>query len=928
MKYLYLLVFYLFISSSVLAQSGKVSPKTNIKKGVLKNGLTYYIYKNPLSRGKVNFYLIQDVGSILEEDNQNGLAHFLEHMAFNGTKNYPGDAIMKMFKAKGLGTNINAYTGLDQTVYHFTGIPSSDNAFCDECLFMLYDWCNNITLEGSKIDAERPVILEEMRTRNNLSFRTNEATGDALYNYSKYGKRNIIGTTEVLTNFKYQEIIDFYETWYHTENQAVVIIGDIDVLAMENKVKNLFSTLPKKENPKERFRISIPDNKETLFVSMRDKEVKGTTVKISFRHPYADIAEDKFTALLINQMLQRRAQQLVKDDKEANDEKTFINVGLLFAPSVSGYSTYQVNTVAEANKMKEALAKVLGMHKDILKNGFTEDEFSLAKERFLTSLKRLKQVKGMSNNQYHFDEIKNNFLNKTDLLDASANLKRYTNLTNKLSLGDITAKLNEWYSGPNKSIIVLGNETDELLTKQEILDIEATCEMLKVVPTKEDKDEVETDKDVLNLGDLKGSSVVKTEKIPELMAEKWTLANGAKVIYKESNLNKNLIHILAESPGGLSVLNGDDLNNGLIFSKLLSIYGIEGLSKEEYENLLQKHKIRSSLVMSQMDEKMQFVTTYTELETAFQILYKRFEQPAFYQDEFTEKYQALGLALKNNVRTYKNELTDTISRIQYGVEKTVIADTNWYNTISLEGLEKVYRDRFQDAGNFTFYIVGGVGKGRAKKLAEKYIGSLTSTGRNENSKVMENLISKGRMQKMFDYETPGNQAGVIYKMNVEVDYSYKNKIGINFINTFLQEQLNEEIRQKQRGTYGVHVTSKITEHTSKNCEIDIRFDCDPERLSELDNILHETIVKLGKEGMDQAFFDRVMKKYDKINAPQASQKQNPYYIEKLIEFEKYGLNTDDDKFLKEQLDTINLEFLNDLFKNIVNESAILDVTYQ
>lgn len=927
MKRISLTAFFLLLILFAWAQNGKVYPRTDIKKGVLKNGLTYYVYNNPASKGKVNFYLVQNVGAILEEDSQAGLAHFLEHMCFNGTRNFPGNTIMEKFSQKGLKHSINAYTGVDQTVYHLTNIPANDRAFCDECLLILYDWCNNVTLAHDKVEAERPVIIEEMRTRNVLNFRIKEQIAPAVYNNSKYTKRNIIGPAEVINNFKREELIEFYNTWYRTDLQAVVVIGDIDAIETEEKIRNLFSTLPKQQNPQERYHITIPDNKETYYTEVKDKEIKGSSLRILYRHEFSESIEENFMGAMINGLLKKRIAKLLKDDKdkEKNKEEIFNGCSIGFAPMVYGYGNYTIVVEYKDGKAESAINRALGMNKDILQNGFTQEEFDNIKSKMLTSLRNLKNAKGRMHNKYYFEQIKKNFISNVDILDAGSNLKAFEKLLKNLTLEDITTRLNEWYSGPNKSITVLGGLEDELLTKQQVLDFEANCEAIKIVPDKEDEEEKEFNEDSLLSKELEGSKVVKTEKLSDFNAEKWTLENGATVIYKECNLNPEMVNIYGTSPGGLSSQNGKDLINASAFSSFVPAMGIKGYSKEEFENLLKTKQIKCFPKLTQRDEEFYLMCKYANLETAFQILYNAFENPEIYKDKFDEIYTKLGEQLKKVKITHKTQLKDSIGLMRYGAEKFIKVDSNWYNSISPEGISKVYKDRFQDAGNFTFYIVGGIGKGKAKKLAQQYIGSLSSTGRNEELTLLANKLPQGRTKRTYAFDIPGNQAGVIYNMEMPADNNFKDKLCFSMIKSYLQEQLHDEIREKERGTYGVHVKNKLERYSTRNCNFNITFECAPERAEELDNILHETLAALCERGISQADFEIVKKKFDKPQRP--PKKNNIYYVNMLKELVEMGTNNAEDDFYKKQLDSIDREYMNKMLKELIEKSAILDIVY-
>ncbi len=927
MKTIKIIFASLLFVTSLFAQNGKMSSKTGIKKGVLKNGFTYYICNNPAAGATVDFYLLQNVGAILEEDSQQGLAHFLEHMCFNGTKNFPGHSIMDKFSAKGLTYNVNAFTGVDQTVYQMTQIPSNDKAFLDECLFIMYDWCHNATLEREKIDAERPVILEEMRTRNNLQFRINEQTAGAVFNNSKYAYRNIIGPADIIKNFEYQELNSLFETWYRPDLQAAIIIGDIDAIETETKVRNLFSTLEAKENPKERYHITIPDNTQTYFTEICDPEIKNATVKILFRHPYNENGTENYVATILNNMLTARVKQALKDDgdKEKNAEKSFLNLSMSFIPISYGYGNYGIGISYKEEKAEQALKTAFGIQKDLLENGFTQEEFDHAKEQMIESLKRMKLAQGRLPNKFIYDDIRRNFISNTDIEDAATNLKEFEKFVEGLTLEELTKTMNTWYSGPNKSIQVMGGTDTELLTMEQIIAFETAAEPIKVIPDMKDKDDEESDSEEVLAIDLEGAEVIETEKWSDFLAEKWKLKNGATVIYKECNANPELVNIYATSPGGFSALEGTDLINGTNFINFTPAFGIEGFSQEEFENLLKNNQIAAGTKLGATAEDCYVLTRYANIEMAFQILYHQFVNPVIYTDKFNELYKQVSEQVSKLKPTHQSMMRDTLGILRFGPERHQVIDSTWLPSISLDGIENVYHDRYQDAGNFTFYIVGGIGKGKAKKLAEKYIGSIPSNGRNETVRLMENQLPQGRTQKVNSFDIEGKQAGIVYTMDYPNEFSFKNRLTLGMMNSYLQEKLNDEIRQKQRGTYGVHVKSSFDQKSDRNCYVDISFECDPQRAVELDEILHNTVVSLCEQGISQTDFDILKKKLDKPQRPQV--KNNSYYINILNEYHEYGINADAEDYYKNNLDSIDLEYMNQSLKKLIDSASIMDMVY-
>jgi len=371
--------------------------------------------------------------------------------------------------------------------------------------------------------------------------------------------------------------------------------------------------------------------------------------------------------------------------------------------------------------------------------------------------------------------------------------------------------------------------------------------------------------------------------------------------------------------------DGTDWVNGMVFTSFAPAYGVKGYSQEQFENLLKTKQIQSQLKIGQRDEEMVVLCKYAEVETAFQLLYGQFTSPEIYTEKFGKVYTDLGVSIKQTPVTYKTMLSDTIALARYGADRYHPVDSSWFAAISQEQLQKVYADRFQDAGNFTFYIIGGIGSGKAKKLAEKYIGSLPSTGRNETAPPIQNLLEPGRRKQTCRFDIPGNQAGVVYNLDMAADFTFKNNICFAMMKSYLQEQLHNEIRQKNRGTYGVQVSNRLERATSKNCNFEIRFECDPERAEELDDILHESLVTICENGISPEDFEVLRKKFDQ---PQGMpMKNNQYYLNILKDYVELGTNNDEKDFFKNTLDSVDRDYMNKMLKELIANAAILDLVY-
>lgn len=925
MKHINIMVVFIFLLTfNIKAQTGKVYPKTNIKKGVLKNGLTYYIYNNPSSKGKISYYLIQNVGAILEDDNQNGLSHFLEHMCFNGTNNFPGKSIIEMFEEKNLMRCLNAQTGIDKTVYHFIDVPTKYTALCDNCFLVLYDWCCGVTFPQKKINTERLVILEEKRTRNTPEWRLHRQNIEATLCNSKYTERDIIGTEQVIKNSNHNDFVTYYNKWYRPDLQSIVIIGDVDVYKTEMKIKNLFSTLEKKINPAKRYHITVPDNKETIYKQIVDSEIMEKEIRIKFRHNLKFDSDFKNMRLIIDNIIQKRIKKILKEKSQ-----DYIKYLKISSNNIAqDYFNFGIKLGYKKNKAREALATTFSIYKDILKNGFTKEEFDKIKEDIIKYYTQYSNSYSSLPNNLHIVNIENNFINNEDIIDYKSKLKQFKKFIKKIKLDDVRKEINKLYSGPNKSIVVIDKDTNDILSKNEILEIEKDTNSKKYNADENKEDSKFSKIDSILTNDIKFSEIVKKEKLKIENASMWTLKNGAKIIYKECNYNGNGIFIHGYSPGGNSLLSNSDLYNAYFFKSVFSSLGIEGIEKKDLESYLSKNKIKYNLRINEDSESISMQSNYKNIEKSFKVLYNLFENPVFYEKKYNEVIDKIKEKFKNSIGTYEARLQDTLASLRYG-NRHMSLDSNLFKNISIQEMNKVYRNRFSNASDFTFYIVGGVGEAKAKKLVEKYIGSISSIKKQESYKEIKHQFPTGETNIALKYDMGTPKSGVFHILNSHKDLSDKEKMCFKFLNIYLKDKLTKVIRHLENGTYNVVTNFYSGSKSLNNYGFYIQFDCDPARAKQLNNMLKLTLTTIAERGMQQIDLDLLKKPYEKEKPdPNAKRlKDIRYYLFALKAHIEEDKDITDINYQRNIFDSIDLKYINQILKDFLQKSDLLNVTY-
>lgn len=915
----FLLAFVITINLN--AQTGKVYPKTNIKKGVLKNGLTYYIYNNPSSRGKRSYYLIQNVGAILEEDDQNGISHFLEHMCFKGTKNFPGNSIFEMFEKKGLVSCVNANTGIDRTVYHFVNVPTKYSMLCDKCLFALRDWCSEVLFPQKDIDTERYVILEEKRTRNTSDWRLYMKDTEASLCNSKYTERDVIGTEKVIKSVNHDDFVEYYNKWYRTDLQAIVVMGDVDVYKTENKIKNLFSNIPRKQNPAKRYQITVPDNKEPVYKKVIESEAKTKEIRIRFRHDLAFDIDAKNMRCLIDQLAKERIRRILK--KVSNSD--ILSIGIYNRSIAQQYFDFGIDLRYKKNP-KKSLIMAIGILKDILENGFTQEEYDKVKKDITNYYINNKNSYAYIRNENHLERIIANYINEEDLYDYGTELKLFKKFVKNLKLEDIKKEVNNLYSGSNKCIMVVNNDTTGILSKDEILQIEKTTKSKKYDLKKKDVEDVDLmEKSVKN---LKGSKIIKKSKLDIEYASVWTLKNGAKVVYKNCDVNGNNILIYGGSQGGSSVLTGDDLYHAQMYPLFSSAFGIESMSKDDFKHFRNKHRLVYKAGISQTNEDIAIRCSYNNVEQAFQLLYNVLENPKIYKEKFDIIKKKLNDNLNISIKQYNSKLRDTLSALKYGSRYSTITPET-VDKVSMEKMEQMFKERFTNVGDFTFYIIGCIGEGAAKKLVEKYIGSISTKDKHEKFKKLENEFPKGDTKIRLKYNIESKKSGVTHILNYHGDLSDKKNVCFSFINLYLQDKLTKVIRHLASGTYNVDVRYFKQSKALNSHGFEIQFDCDPERAEELTKTLRLALKTIAERGMEKVDLDIIKKPYKKErHGPKVRiRKDIKYYMSVLRPYIEEGKDITDINYNHDIFESIDIDYANKVLKTFLKNADVLDVIY-
>lgn len=920
----------LLLGQGVFAQAKLEDPlpqDPNILVGKLPNGITYYLRHNAEPKERASFYIIRKAGALLEEADENGLAHFLEHMAFQGTQNFPGKGIITTLERHGIsfGKDINAYTAHNETVYNISSVPTTDESLLDTCLLILHDWSYYLTLSDEEIDAERGVIAEEWRTRRNSDFRITAQIFPVLLKGSKYAERDVIGSLDVIKNFEYQTIRDFYHKWYRTDLEAIAIVGDFDLKKMEQRVKDILSKIPAVKNPAPRPFYEVPEHDEIYYCLATDKEATGSSVQlINFMRstPAAEknthaYLKDNLLATLYISMINTRLAELMQ---QANPP--YMGGSITFGGFVDGYNAYTLAATAKPNEEAIALETVLTENERVKRYGFTASELERIKTNLLTTLESAYKEKDKTHNDAYINTMQANFLYQEPMVDFSYYYEYMKQLIPTISVAEVNAKAKEWNVAKNQVIIVSGpSENVRHLTKEECLAIMDQVSNAEISAYQD----VEVGAELMT-EELPGGKIVKTKQLPTFGAVEWTLDNGAKVVFRKADYNKEEVTLASYSKGGTSLYDLDMLPSAQNVSSFIAGFGLGDFNAVTLGKLLTGKMASSSVSITGISESVQGASTPKDVETMMQLVYLRFTKPRFDKEIFESAISRTRAMLPSVMSNPQTIMKDSLTLITSNYHpRALIFNEDYLNQLTLEKMEQIYRDRIKDASDFTFFIVGNVEEETIKPLVEKYLGSLKSEYRKENWKDNKVMGPKGKTVKKIEIELEESKAVVFTRFSKEMKNSLQNDFCNSILKGILDLRYTENIREKEGGTYGVAVQASSSRIPRSIYTMSMQFDCDPEKAEYLKSLIYLEMDKLQKEGPTEEELTKVVSNLLKIR--EQSKNQNSYWMNVLTTYYVVGTDIHDPKNYEDILNGITVEDIQKFTRLLMKDVDIVDVTF-
>ncbi|MBC3757584.1 insulinase family protein [Hyunsoonleella sp. SJ7] len=882
---LFAISLFLFVSNYILAQNASLAQKipisNDVKIGKLSNGLTYYIRNNKKPEDKLELRLVVNAGSILEDNDQQGLAHFMEHMNFNGTKNFERNDLVDYLQSIGVtfGADLNAYTSFDETVY-ILPIPSDDPEKLDKGFQILEDWAHNATLDHEEIDKERGVVLEEYRLGQGADKRMLQNYLPKVLYGSKYASRLPIGKKDVLENFDYDVLKRFYKDWYRPDLMAVIAVGDIDVATLEEKIKQHFNTIPKAENPREREVFYLPNHKETFIAIESDNEAPISRVQVLFKDSTnvkqmktledykKGIIKSLFTRMINNRL----------DELRNGENPPFVYGasyhGRTWAKTKAAYQSFAVTS--ETGQL-DALKTLLIENERVRQHGFFKGEFNRAKQNILARLEKAFKDKDKNMSRNIVGEYVRHFLNGEPIPGIAWEHEFHKTHLPDIKLEDVNNIINDFVKDENRVIVITGPEKEGIakVTDTQVLDLLKHIKTIEIEPY--------NDKEVAQslMSKIPEEGSILDEVHNDILGTTTlTLSNGMTVTYKNTDFKNDEILFSSFSYGGTSLYSLEDYKATSYANGALSEAGVNGFDKIELGKMLSGKIVSVRPSIGNYSEAISGSASPKYLEDMFQLIHLYFT--ALNKDDkafasFINKQKAIIKNLLSNPQYY--------FRIEFS--KFLNQDNPRYvgfpseedlDNADYDLAHKLYNQRFKNAGDFNFYFVGNIDEEIFKAYCKTYLASLPSETEKENYKLPEHRPLTGSHTKIIEKGTdPKSSVRIVYQG--ETEYNPEETRALRSLGEILTIKLVEKLREEESDVYGVGARGNISKVPYGRYNFSISFPCGPENVDKLIKVANNELKKIIENGPTEKDLAKV--KESQILKTKQNLKKNKYWLNRL-----------------------------------------------
>lgn len=912
----------MLMSSAAFAQNIPMDP--SVRTGTLPNGMKYYIKKNTLPEKKVDFRLAINAGSILEDENQRGLAHFMEHMNFNGTKNFPDNKLVDFLQSIGVkfGQHLNAYTSFDETVYMLP-VPLDKPGNLDSGLKVMEDWAFNATLTDEQINKERGVVLEELRLGLGADKRMSDKYLPKLLYNSQYANRLPIGKKEVLENFKPEVIRQFHKDWYRPDLMALVVVGDINVDEVEKKIKNNFSKYKNPSKPRDRKVFDLPNHKETLVAIETDPDATSSMVQFIMKDSDSyqpDVTVEQYNQSLVENiattMLNNRLRELVNSN---NPPFTFGSVyhGGTYARTKEAFQGFAM--VKEGTQLN-ALKVLLEETERAKRFGFTQTELDRAKSQIMSNMERAYNNRDKTESDMLVDEYVRNFLEQEPMPGIEWEYEDAKKFLPTVTLDQANNVIKNMVKDDSRVIVITGPKKDNVTMPTEALVLK-TFDDVKMADLKPYEEKAAI-KNLVKPFKSEGK-IAKTETDAKLGTTTWTLNNGAKVTFKKTDFKDDEIVFTARSLGGSSLLSDADYNKTQFAYSALTEAGVNGLSKTDLTNYLAGKQVSVNPYISTLTEGVSGRTTQKDLGTAMELLYAYFTGLNYSPEAFnafkTKQSAMMDNLLSNPQFYFASEYSKFTNQNNPRFIGIIPMEKDWAATDYKKAYD-IYKEKFANAGNFHFYFVGNIDEATFKNEVLQYIASLPSTGKTTNYKDSGYRSVTGDHTKVYKKgKDPKSMVQIVY--SGEAPYNEKEALALSALGEVATIKVIEKLREDESGIYGGGARGGMSKVPYGNYSFSLSFPCGPENADKLTKSAIAEVQKLIDKGPEQKDLDKY--KEGEINDYKTDIKDNSYWMNAIAKNQLDGSDKYEILNYQEKVKALTVKDLQDVAKKYLTKNRVV-----
>ena len=824
-----------------------------LRKGKLANGLTYYIYNDGSATGEAQYYLYQNVGAILENDEEMGLAHVLEHLAFNTTDHFP-NGVMNFLRSNNLN-DFEAFTGVDDTRYAVHNVPTNDAKLNENMLWVLRDWCHGIKMTPKDIEKERGIILEEWRHRSGVDRRLTDAIAPVVYNHAGYATHNVIGSQKILETFQQKQVKQFYDKWYRPNMQFIAVIGDVDVDQMEKNIQTVFKTLPAKQapavNPQTR---QIPDNTTPLYMRFIDPENKSASFGLYQRYevkgnaPEEDRVRQFIFTKFFNTLAPKRFVMLKNADKES-----YIAAEVSLSPLVRNYYQMAWDMVPYQGNEQKALQQMLAVRDNLRDQGFTAAEFNAEKEKMYNGMKDVLEAKGLGTPDNALMLFRQNFLYDIPVQDFRGQINRNLETLVELEVEDMNAWMKSLLNDNNLAFVTYSKSQSEMnITENDLM------AALKEKSSFSDMARADGMKPISQLIDfpLTGGKIVSEKQLKTLQAKEWTLSNGAKVLYRNVPELSGQFLFAGSAEGGKSIVPANELANYNAMRSLLMQSGVYNYNRNQLAQWLQGKNINLSLSLEDYSDGIGGNAPVDKADDFFSYLYLILSRQNFSKSAF-DKY------IQRNIYVYENRATTGMAAVQDSIQQLLYPvsvmnprqDEAFFKSVQFDKLQEQFQAHLGDASRFTYCLIGDIPEAKAKELVLRYIGSLKGEGKPVKTAIqpMDFSSSTPVIKRTFETETEGGMAEIEISFANKQKLSEREQAALEVMRGLLERRYFDVLREKEHLTYTVGVQSNYTSQPVAGESLNIHLSTAKENADKAVSLVYSILddVKAGRFSADE-----------------------------------------------------------------------------